>query len=209
MGPRPGKESFRMRVNEIEAVEHREPKHEAHPLLVGRWSPRAMTGEELTNDELLSLFEAARWAPSSYNGQPWRFLYARRGTAEWDRFLGLLGDFNRQWAGDAAVLIVVLSRKTLEKNGKPSRTHSFDCGAAWQNLALQGSAMDLVIHGMEGFDYDEARRVLGVPDDHEVEAMVAVGRPGPREELPEKLRERETPSDRKPVREIAFEGRMP
>ncbi|MEZ5065927.1 MAG: nitroreductase family protein [bacterium] len=198
-----------LNVDEIDAVERRRPDHEVHPLLVARWSPRAMTGEDLTEEELLSLFEAARWAPSSYNAQPWRFLYARRGSADWERFLDLLGVANRTWAKDAAALIVVVSRKNFERNGKPARTHSFDCGAAWQNLALQGTAMELVVHGMQGFDYDAARRTLEIPDEFEVEAMVAVGRPGSAEDLPEKLQEREEPSDRKPVEQIAFEGRMP
>jgi nitroreductase len=105
--------------------------------------------------------------------------------------------------------MVIVSRTTFEKDGKPSRTHSFDTGAAWQNLALQGSSMDLVIHAMEGFNYEKARRALELPEHFAVEAMVAVGRPGPLEELPEKLRKRESPSDRKPVSELAFEGPMP
>jgi nitroreductase len=199
-----------MNVREIEATEYRLPKHEVLPLLVDRWSPRAMSGQALSGEELASLFEAARWAPSSYNGQPWRFLYARRGSEHWQQFLDLLVDFNRQWADNAAVLIVILSRKTFENNGKPAPTHSFDTGAAWQNLALQGNALGLVVHGMAGFDYDRARDVLDVPSEYDVEAMVAVGRPAEIEVLPEELREQELPpSDRKEIAEIAFHGPMP
>ncbi len=168
-----------------------------------------MSGEEVSEQDLMILFEAARWAPSSYNNQPWRFLYARRNTDNWDLFFTLLGEGNQVWTKEAAVLVVVLSKKTLDHNGKPARTHSFDAGAAWENLALQGSQKGLVIHGMQGFDYDRARQVLNVPDDHQVEAMIAIGRPGKKEDLPERLREREVPSGRKEVAEIAFEGQFP
>ena len=177
-----------------------------HSLILNRWSPRAMTGEPLAADTLKSLFEAARWAPSSYNGQPWRFLYARRGTPAWDRFFSLLVEFNQSWAKNAAALVVVVSRRTFEHNGKPARTHSFDAGAAWENLALEGSSRGLVVHGMEGFDYDRARTVLSIPEEFHVEAMIAIGKPGPIEALPEGLREGEAPSSRKPVEEIAWEG---
>ena len=168
-----------------------------------------MSGESLPDSELARLFEAARWAPSSYNDQPWRFLYAHRDSPHWDTFLDLLVDFNRQWADKAAVLIVMLSRTTREKNGQPAPTHSFDAGAAWQNLALQGRAQGLVVHGMGGFDYDRARQDLRVPPEYAVEAMAAVGKPAAVEALPEGLREMEVPSGRKEIAEIAFEGPMP
>lgn len=192
----------------VDALDRRDPEHPVEPLLVARWSPRAMSGEPLSRQELLSLLEAARWAPSSYNNQPWRFVYARRDTPHWQPLFDLLVDFNQSWCKNAAVLIAILSRRSFERNGKPSRTHSFDAGAAWMNLALQGNSMGLVVHGMEGFDYDRARRVLGVPEELAVEAMAAVGRPAPVETLPERLREREQPSGRKSVAEIAFEGRV-
>ncbi|GIX46372.1 MAG: hypothetical protein KatS3mg131_0583 [Candidatus Tectimicrobiota bacterium] len=91
---------------------------------------------------------------------------------------------NQLWAKNAAVLIVVVSKNTLDRDGSPARTHSYDAGAAWQNLALQGSLLGLVVHGMQGFDYDRAREVLGVPPGYTVEAMIAVGRPGNKAELP-------------------------
>ena len=197
-----------MLVTEIEVREHREAEHEIDPIFIERWSPRSMSGQELTEQEIGALFEAARWAPSSYNGQPWRLLYARRGTEHWDAFFDLMVEFNQGWAKNAGLLIVILSRRTFERNGKPSPTHSFDSGAAWQNLALQGGRMGLVVHGMQGFDYDKARETLEVPDDFAVEAMAAVGRPGRVEDLPEKLRQRELPSGRKTVDEISIEGRF-
>ncbi|MEE8160301.1 MAG: nitroreductase family protein [Acidobacteriota bacterium] len=195
--------------SETDVSEHRKARRPIDPLFLNRWSPRAMSGEEVSEQDLMILFEAARWAPSSYNNQPWRFLYARRNTDNWDLFFTLLGEGNQVWTKEAAVLVVVLSKKTLDHNGKPARTHSFDAGAAWENLALQGSQKGLVIHGMQGFDYDRARQVLNVPDDHQVEAMIAIGRPGKKEDLPERLREREVPSGRKEVAEIAFEGQFP
>ena len=195
-----------MLTTEIEISKYRKPDHDIEPILFHRWSPRAMSGEEISEQELMILFEAARWAPSSYNAQPWRFLYARRGTANWDRFFDLMVEFNQGWTKHAAVLMVVVSRKTFESNDQAAPTHSFDAGAAWQNLALQGSTMGLVVHGMQGFDYEKARAVLNIPEHFQVDAMIAVGRPGKREDLPEDLQEREQPSDRKPVAEIVIEG---
>ncbi len=195
-----------MLTTEIEISNYRKPDHDIEPILFHRWSPRAMSGEQISEQELMTLFEAARWAPSSYNAQPWRFLYARRGTASWDRYFDLMVEFNQSWTKHAAVLMVVVSRKTFEWNDQAAPTHSFDAGAAWQNLALQGSTMGLVVHGMQGFDYEKARVALNVPEDFQVDAMIAVGKPGKREDLPEDLQEREQPSDRKPVAEIAIEG---
>jgi nitroreductase len=184
----------------------RKPGYPVDPIIVNRWSPRSMSGESISERELMTLFEAARWAPSSYTGQPWRFVYARRESKAWDGFCALLDDFNKTWAPKAAALIVVVSHKVFDWDGKPSRTHSFDAGAAWQNLALQGSKMGLVVHGMEGFDYERARAVLRVPDAFEVEAMVAVGRRASPETLDQELREMEAPSDRRPLSEIALDG---
>ncbi len=187
---------------------NRDAEHPVDPVFLSRWSPRAFTGEPVSEAQCAQLFEAAKWAPSSYNGQPWRFLYARRNTPAWDKFFALLVEFNQKWAKQAGLLIVIISRTTFERNGKPSRTHSFDAGAAWENLALQASIMGLAAHGMEGFDYDRAARELGIPADYQVEAMAAVGKPAPADTLPEDLREREKPSDRKPLAAIAAEGRF-
>lgn len=163
--------------NGIHAVATRKADHEIEPLLLERWSPRKMSGESIPNSELMRLFEAARWAPSSYNGQPWRFIYAERDSKKWDQFLNFLVPFNQGWCKDAAVLIVIVSKNTFDHNGELSLTHSFDTGAAWQNLALQGYAMGLVVHGMSGFDYDRVKKELNIPDGYTVQAMVAVGKP--------------------------------
>ena len=190
----------------IKGSEVRKADHKIERFLIDRWSPRAMSGEEISEEELMRLFEAARWAPSSFNAQQWRALYARRGTKHWQAFFDLLVDANKMWAKNAAVLVVFISRKNFDHNDEPSVTHSYDCGAAWENFALQGFHQDLVVHGMQGFDYDRARTELLIPDEFQVEAMAAVGKPGPKESLPEKLLARETPNDRRKLSESVFEG---
>ena len=190
----------------LDAENYRTADYPIEPLILRRYSPRAMSGEEIPEQELMSLFEAARWAPSSFNAQQWRALYARRDTEHWNVFLNLLGDGNKTWAKNAAMLVVFVSRKNFEYNNKPSVTHSYDTGAAWENFALQGCKLGFVVHGMEGFDYERARIELGIPEEFQVEAMAAVGRPGSKEVLPEKLQERETPNDRRKVSQSICEG---
>jgi nitroreductase len=165
-----------------------------------------MSGEPIDTDDLLVLFEAARWAPSSGNSQPWRFLFARRDTDAWPLFFDLLNEGNKVWCRKAAALIAFVSRTTNDRTGRPLVTHSYDTGAAWLSFALQGWLKGYVVHGMAGFDYGRARSTLHVPDDFSVEAMAAVGRPGGVEGLPEPLRQRESPSSRRPLTESVFEG---
>jgi nitroreductase len=184
----------------------RTPDRVIEPILLKRWSPRAMSGEPLSEEELLTLFEAARWAPSTYNEQEWRFLYARRDTPQWPTFFGLLMEANQAWCRRAAVLVVALARKVFTRNGKPNPVHLYDTGSAWENLALQATAMGLVAHGMAGFDFAKARTTLQVPEHFDVAAMFALGRPGNLADLPPELREREAPSDRRPARESICEG---
>lgn len=186
-----------------------EKRHAAYPIdkiFLDRWSPRAMSGETIAEEDLMVIFEAARWAPSAYNNQPWRILYARRDGGHWALFQSLLVEANRTWADKAAALLLFVSKTTFDHNGKPARTHSYDTGAAWENLALQATLRGYVIHGMQGFDYERARAELGIPDDYQVEAMAAVGRPGAKEALPEKLQTIETPNDRRPLAQSVCEG---
>jgi nitroreductase len=185
---------------------NRNSQHKINPLLINRWSPRSMTGDSLDDETLMSLFEAARWAPSSYNNQPWRFLYAKRNTPNWDVFFNLLVEGNKIWAKNAAVLVVIISRKNFEYNGKPSITHQFDAGAAWENLALEASSRGIVAHGMQGFDYEQARQNLNIPSDFDVMAMIAIGIKGSHENLPPNMQDKEYPNDRKELNEIAIEG---
>lgn len=175
-------------------------------LFLKRWSPRAMSGESLSDEQIMTLFEAARWAPSSYNNQPWRFIYAKRQTPAWQPLFNVLVPANQEWAQHAAVIFLLISHTVFALNNKPSRTHSFDAGAAWENLALQATILGLVAHGMEGFDYAKAKSDLRIPDTYTVEAMFAIGKPGNSKDLPEPLQAREFPSDRKPVKELVFEG---
>ena len=191
----------------------RRPDYPVDKLFVDRWSPRAFTGEAMPEAELMKLFEAARWAPSSYNSQPWRFLYARRDTPSFDKFLGLLIEFNQSWAKNAAVLVVLVSNSTMVPPGKdtavPSHSHSLDAGAAWENFALQASLSGWHAHGMVGFDMERAFAELNVPQGYRVEQLFAVGRRGDKSTLPEALAAREMPNERLPVSQIAFEGGFP
>jgi nitroreductase len=184
----------------------RKADHAIDPLFLRRWSPRAMSGEPLSDEELWTLFEAARWAPSTYNEQEWRFLYARRDMPQWPQFFALLMEANQVWCKRAAVLTVVLARKVFTRNGSPNPVHVFDTGSAWENLALQAAAMGLVAHGMAGFDFEKARNSLHVPDHFAVTAMFALGRPGNPADLPPELREREVLTGRRPMRESICEG---
>jgi nitroreductase len=186
---------------------HRKPDHPIHQLILDRWSPRAMSGESIDDATVLSLFEAARWAPSSYNAQPWRFVYAKRESSQFETFVGFLGDFNRTWAPKAALLGVIAARTRFEHNDKPSHTHAFDAGAAWENLALEACSRGLIVHGMEGFDYEKAKVGLHIPNEYVVLAMFAVGKKAPKTVLSPELQERENPSTRKKIAEFAFEGR--
>lgn len=182
--------------------------YEIDPLFLHRWSPRAFTSEEISSEQLLGLFEAARWAPSAFNAQPWRFVYARRGTPRWDAFLDLLLPGNQSWAKDAAALIFIFSNG-LAPSGSPSRTHAFDTGAAWASFALQATKSGWHVHGMAGFDAERAPGVLGAPNGAHVQCAVAIGKRGDKSLLPERLQERETPSQRHAVTAFAFEGGFP
>jgi nitroreductase len=194
------------------ATNSRDAHHPIEPFFLERWSPRAFDRSPLDETALRSLFEAARWAPSAFNGQPWVFLYARRDTAEWQRFLDLLIPFNQDWVKNASVLIYLLSDSLMQRGTdepRASHSHSFDAGAAWAYLALQATHLGLQAHAMVGVDFDRARAELAVPDRYRLEAAIAVGRPADKSILSEALQAREVPSDRKPIAEFAFEGGFP
>lgn len=178
------------------------------PLIRERWSPRSFDASAMPQADLEVLLEAAGLAPSAYNMQPWTFLYAHRGDENWDRFLSLLVEFNQGWAKQASVLLFAVSKTTMGHGDQasPSHSHSFDAGAAWQNLALQAAHMGYAAHGMTGVDFARATAELAVPDDHRIEAAIAVGRPAPADRLPEFLRDKEVVSGRKPVAEIMRAG---
>ena len=179
-------------------------------LIVERWSPRAFDGSEISQEDLDVIFEAAGWAPSAYNVQPWTFLYARRGDANWDLFLSGLIEFNQSWAKDASALVYVVSDKYMRsaKGNSDNHSHSFDAGAAWALAAIQAQALGYHTHGMTGLKFGEAEQLLGLPEDHRLEAAFVIGRQAPKEQLPDFLQEREVASDRKPVSEIAKAGKF-
>jgi len=189
----------------MKGSEVRHPEYPVDSLFLDRWSPRAMSGAPIAEHDLMVLFDAARWAPSSGNGQPWRMLYARRDTPQWPLFFELLNERNKLWCIKAAALIVFASR-TVNDAGRESVTHSYDTGAAWENFALQGTMRGLVVHGMAGFDYTRAKSSLEIPAEFRVEAMAAVGYPGRLSDLEESFRPREMPSTRKSLREVVCEG---
>ncbi|MDP9651381.1 nitroreductase family protein [Paraburkholderia caledonica] len=186
-----------------------------HPIdrqFLERWSPRAFTQDTIPESALQTFLEAARWAPSSYNSQPWRFVYARRGTEHWTRFLGFLNEFNRGWAQHAAAILIVLSKRTFAPPGATDAvalaSHSFDTGAAWGYLALQASLSGWKAHGLAGIERDHIRAELAIPEDYAIEAAVAIGRAGDKASLLEALQKRETPSPRQPLSSFAAEGQF-
>lgn len=182
----------------------RTPDHQVASWILNRWSPRAMSKEKISKEELFSLFEAARWAPSSYNSQPWNILYVQRETKDWNTLFDLLVPFNQSWCSNAAVLCLFFSRPFFEHNQKPSPTFAFDTGAAWENFCLQGTFQGLVVHGMSGFDYEKAKALI--PDGYIPLAMCAVGKKGRIEDLDPDLQKKEIPSSRKKIEEFVFEG---
>ncbi|NCN99653.1 nitroreductase family protein [Candidatus Falkowbacteria bacterium] len=183
----------------------RSAEHEINPLILSRWSSRAFDGRALTMEDLSSVLEAAKWAPSSANQQPWLFIYAFRDTSSWIKLFTLLNVGNQEWVDRAGVLVVLISKQVSDR-GSLNETASFDAGAAWENLALEATSRGLVAHAMAGFDYEKAREDLKIPDDYKVEAMIALGYTGDKKNLSEKNQVRDVPSQRKALDEIISEG---
>jgi len=188
----------------------RKADHPVDSVFLERWSPRAFSPEALPEQDLRTIFEAARWAPSAYNSQPWRFIFARHGTPEFDKILGLLIDFNQSWAKNAPILAILLSKKTFVPPGKTEpvamHSHSADAGAAWGFLALQATKLGYAVHAMTGFDIPRAAVEFEIPDDYQVELAFVLGRRADKSILPEALQARETPSPRNPQSIYVFEG---
>jgi nitroreductase len=186
----------------------RRPDAPVSPLFLERWSPRAFDGSPVTRSELQTLFEAARWAPSSNNTQPWRFLYAVE-PGDRERFLAGLSPANQLWARGAGALAYLLVRRDRSAGPNPSPISRFDAGAAWMSLALQAELLGLSAHAVGGLDRERVHGLLGVsPEEFEVLIAIAVGRRGHAKDLPALLAERERPSPRRPLREIVQEGPM-
>jgi nitroreductase len=186
-------------------LEGRVPEASVDPVFVSRWSRRAYAPTRVTSAELRSLFEAARWAPSAMNAQPWLFVYADE-EEDLARFRPLLRDSNRKWAARAPVLAFLFARKHHE--GKENPSARFDCGAAWMSLALQAERLGLVVRAMGGIFHDQVYDALAVPRaGFEVLCGIAIGRPGSLEDLPPELQAKETPTSRRPREQNLRRGR--
>ena len=190
---------------------NRQSEYPVDPLFLDRWSPRAFDGRPMPKEHLLTILDAAHWAPSASNHQPWRFVYAHKDSEDWSLFVDLLMEGNQKWAKNASVLLFVISRDhTISREGekKPSATHSFDAGAAWFSLAMQAHLLGYHAHGMGGIFKDRIVEKLDIPDGFKVEAGVAIGTLTDKSILPDDLGEREVPSKRVPLADVAFEGRF-
>jgi nitroreductase len=197
---------------EMNEKKKRLAEFDINPVFLERWSPRSFTGESIDEANLFRLFEAARWAPSANNAQPWRFIYALNNSEAWSTFFSLLNEGNQKWASKSSALIILLSKKTHIRKGNseptPLRSHSLDAGAAWAHLALQAQLQGLSTHAIGGFDRERAQQLLNVPSEYQVEIMIAVGRRGEKSELPLELQEREIPSARKSVQSFVAHGKF-
>ncbi|HVW29582.1 MAG TPA: nitroreductase family protein [Polyangiaceae bacterium] len=180
---------------------------EIDPMFLERWSRRSISDAPLSRDIVRALFEAARWAPSASNSQPWLFVYAND-PETLANVRELIRPSNQRWALRAPLLVFVFARKFDPETRQPLRTGAFDTGAAWFSLALQGAKLGLVTHAMGGIHHEKTFDVLGVPEsEFESMAAIAIGYPAAKDVLPEDLANRETPSQRKPQHEFAFHGR--
>ncbi len=179
-----------------------------HDLIRHRWSPRAFSDKAVDHATLSSLFEAARWAPSSNNEQPWAFIVATKENHEdFQKMVSVLVEFNAGWAKNAPVLILAVSRLNFP-NGNPNRNAFYDTGAASVLLSLEATARGLVVHQMAGFDPARAKQVFDIPADCEPIAAIALGHPGDPKSLSQKLHDREVaPRTRKPLSEFVMSSR--
>ncbi|MEC5397336.1 nitroreductase family protein [Uliginosibacterium sp. H1] len=190
------------------ATNTRQATHPVAPQFLSRWSARALSAETIPDEVLFTAFEAARWAPSGGNAQASRFVYAKRDSARWQDFLGLLNERNQSWAKNASALVVVISAKTRKTDDgqRPHRSHSFDAGAAWSAFAHQAHLLGWSTRAMGGFDIARAHTVLGVPEDHNVEVVIAIGKPADKSVLPEHFQAQEQANGRLPLSQLVAEG---
>ncbi len=179
-----------------------------HPLLAARWSPRAYADRDVPPAALHSVFEAARWAPSTFNNQPWRFIVAQRQHAEaFEQMAACLNESNGRWAPQAPVLMIACARATFSQNDAPNRHHAYDLGLAVGMMAVQAAHLGLVMRQMAGFDPERARQTYAIPDGYAVMTMIALGYQGTLDRLHERYHEREQqPRSRQPQAGFVFSG---
>jgi nitroreductase len=180
-------------------VKHgRQAEYDIDENYLNRWSPRSFLEKEVPHEDLMSVLEAARWAPSAMNAQPWRFIIART-QEDREKFHSFIKEGNRIWCEKAPVLVAILSDNKVGY-------HAFDTGSSWGYLSLQATQKGLITHPMAGFYQDQARQVLNIPDDFDIQLVVAIGYQGEKVALPAELQDREQPTNRRPLKESIFEG---
>jgi len=189
----------------LDVENFRKANHDIDPIYLKRWSPRSFKDQDVADSILDSLFEAARWAPSAANIQPWRFIFAKK-KEDKESFLSFINDGNIAWCRHAPVLIAVASQKKFPTGDDINPAHAFDTGAAWGYFALEAARKGLIAHAMGGFNRSKAKEVLNLPEDFEVHAIVALGYHGDINQLDKKYHEREKPSNRKKIEEFIHEG---
>jgi nitroreductase len=183
--------------------------HPVHDLIRKRWSPRAFSNQSVPERVLSSLFEAARWAPSCFNEQPWDFIIANKDDSDaFSKMLGCLTERNQAWAKEAGVLIIAVAKIDFDHNGAPNRHAHYDTGQAVAGLTVQATALGIQLHQMAGFSPDQARKIYAIPQGHEPLTAIALGYPGDPEALPDQLRKMELADrKRKSVSQFVFSGR--
>ncbi|MBW7476348.1 nitroreductase family protein [Paenibacillus oenotherae] len=183
---------------DAEASRERQPEYPVHPLFLNRWSPRSYSPDKILSDEVLyTVLEAARWAPSGGNQQPWRF-YIARSPEERELFQRFIRPRNQLWTVNAPVLILIGS-VTVRESGEPLNTHAFDTGAAWASIAFQANLLGLSTRAVGGFDQAAAREQLGVPEEIQLHAVLALGYRGDKQALDPEFHEQEKPNSRRPL----------
>jgi nitroreductase len=183
-------------------------EHPIHELLQSRWSPRAYAPDRPVAPALLrQLFEAARWAASSGNEQPWSFIVGVKGTETWNKLFDTLVPGNQVWTKNAPVLVLGVTSKVFQKNGAPNRHALYDLGQSIATMLVQATSLGLATHQMAGFDPDKARASFHIPENYEIGALLAIGYQADPSTLPSELQEREAgPRTRKGINTFVFEG---
>jgi len=182
---------------------------ELNELIKERWSPRAFSGKAIEKEKLLSMFEAARWAPSCFNDQPWHFIVSTcDDRTGFEKMLSCLSEKNRSWAKGAAFLMITAARLAFASSGKPNRYARHDIGLSVENMVLQALDMGIFCHQMAGFDAEKAREIYQIPEGYEAVSAVAAGYPGDANQLSPEFREKEfAPRERKDLKEFIFSGK--
>lgn len=184
-------------------INSRKSEFQVQDFFIHRWSPKSFSNETINENDLWAILEAAHWAPSCFNEQPWRFYVAKSNEMK-ANFVAFLSESNREWARTAPVLIAIVSKLTFSKNDKPNRWNAFDSGTAWGYMTMEAYQRGYATHAMGGFNKEQAKEVLGLTDDYQVQAIVAVGRYAPQDSIPQEERKLESISTRKPATEVTF-----